>query len=514
MLKIINFLFNKSDSCNLLKKDRANCDVLPYKVSNTTDKKIILLKKRDADQCDESYVTAQVLSDHGIHDYENFVAVRVQDDIYTDFEKKQIQGHQEVQAKVSDCYHRKPFLKGIFRGTEKSACLIAKEEDRYALNVMIMTKQAFNEERSNPLNLQKRYAHTNASWVVCRLKTLIDQGCKVYPDTSSHLRSGDGHPFIITLPKTTKTNVEIYPINEESSSKPNKAVLNSPKETDTNKMFSSNRKENEALSSHSTNLNRDLENVDYRQCNVFKIKQTNHENTSEKIWAQETGYINNLKNTGEPALLIHHLDGLFSIEAEGTALNVNDFFEFMRNKYPNLMKKIETDKKPLHLIACYMKDSIAQEIANKLNRTVIIYGDPEKELKSSLKSTTDSYYTFSSLYKKKSQFFNETQVIDTKGVVKIKRSIAKARAIFPKENELEKKLKSPEYQKLVQDRWNRTDMLQKKAKVPRQLILPHSHITIQQVLLLPLFRIAPLIKFFQSKNQHLVLMLKIYVLLF
>jgi len=79
---------------------------------------------------------------------------------------------------VSDCYHRKPFLKGIFRGTEKSACLIAKEEARYALNVMIMTKQAFNEERSNPLNLQKRYAHTNAhSWVVCPLKTLIDQGC-------------------------------------------------------------------------------------------------------------------------------------------------------------------------------------------------------------------------------------------------------------------------------------------------------------------------------------------------
>ncbi|ASV33970.1 hypothetical protein CJJ18_08240 [Candidatus Williamhamiltonella defendens] len=57
--------------------------------------------------------------------------------------KKQIQGHQEVQAKVSDCYHRKPFLKGIFRGTEKSACLIAKEEARYALNVMIMTKTGF-----------------------------------------------------------------------------------------------------------------------------------------------------------------------------------------------------------------------------------------------------------------------------------------------------------------------------------------------------------------------------------
>lgn len=71
------------------------------------------------------------------------------------------------------------------------------------------------------------------------LKTLIDQGCKVYPDMSSHLRPGDGHPFIITLPKTTKTNVEIYPINEESSSKPNKAVLNSPKETNTNRMFPS-----------------------------------------------------------------------------------------------------------------------------------------------------------------------------------------------------------------------------------------------------------------------------------
>lgn len=52
----------------------------------------------------------------------------------------------------------------------------------------------------------------------------------------------------------------------------------------------------------------------------------------------------------------------------------------------------------------------------------------------------DSYYTFSNLYKKESQFFNETQVIDKKGVVKIKRSIAKAGAIFPKENELEKKL--------------------------------------------------------------------------
>ncbi|ACQ68558.1 hypothetical protein BJP41_08430 [Candidatus Williamhamiltonella defendens] len=121
-------------------------------------------------------------------------------------------------------------------------------------------------------------------------------------------------------------------------------------------MFSSKRQENEALSSsHSTNLNCDLEKikkVDYRRCDVFKIKQTNHKNTSEKIWVQETGYINNLQNTGEPALLIHHLNALFSIEEKGIPLNVNDFFEFMRNEYPNLMKEIETDKKPLHLIAC------------------------------------------------------------------------------------------------------------------------------------------------------------------
>ncbi|ACQ68557.1 hypothetical protein BJP44_08770 [Candidatus Williamhamiltonella defendens] len=42
----------------------------------------------------------------------------------------------------------------------------------------------------------------------------------------------------------------------------------------------------------------------------------------------------------------------------------------------------------------------------------------------------------------------------------------------------------------------------KKAKVPRQLILPHSHITIQRVLL-PLFRIAPPNQIFSEQKSAL-----------
>ncbi|EBP3977845.1 type III secretion system effector ADP-ribosyltransferase SeoC, partial [Salmonella enterica subsp. enterica] len=91
---------------------------------------------------------------------------------------------------------------------------VTKKEYRNAMNVMLMEKDDFNKKILNFDNLQKNYGgNGNKSWVVAPLKDLLDKGAKLYPDESCSLRLGQ--PFIITLPETTKVNVDIYPVSKK-----------------------------------------------------------------------------------------------------------------------------------------------------------------------------------------------------------------------------------------------------------------------------------------------------------
>jgi len=79
---------------------------------------------------------------------------------------------------------------------------------------MLMEKHEFENKILHHDNLQSQYGgNENKSWVVAPLKDFLDKGAKVYPDQSSALRLG--HPFIITLPETTKMNVDIYPVRKK-----------------------------------------------------------------------------------------------------------------------------------------------------------------------------------------------------------------------------------------------------------------------------------------------------------
>ncbi len=94
---------------------------------------------------------------------------------------------------------------------------VTKKEYRNAMNVMLMEKDDFNKKILNFDNLQKHYGgNGNKSWVVAPLKDLLDKGAKLYPDESCSLRLGQ--PFIITLPETTKVNVDIYPVSKKQIS--------------------------------------------------------------------------------------------------------------------------------------------------------------------------------------------------------------------------------------------------------------------------------------------------------
>ncbi|EGG9031358.1 secretion protein EspJ, partial [Salmonella enterica] len=103
---------------------------------------------------------------------------------------------------------------GISMGRVELSSEIAKKECRNAMNVMLMERNDFNNKILNSDNLQKQYGgNGNKSWVVAPLKELLDKGAKVYPDETCSLRLGQ--PFIITLPETTKVNVDIYPVNKK-----------------------------------------------------------------------------------------------------------------------------------------------------------------------------------------------------------------------------------------------------------------------------------------------------------
>lgn len=173
---------------------------------------IKLLTYRNTDLSKESIITQEILSRFEIS--ENFVAVRIQEDKFTDFKNKTIQGHKDTVAKVRDWYNPYQNYLGINIGKLELSSDVAKKECRNAINVMLIEKEDFTNKILNKDNLQSKYGDDgNKSWVVTPLKVLLDKGAKVYPDESSSLRLG--HPFIITLPETTKIKVDIYPVSKK-----------------------------------------------------------------------------------------------------------------------------------------------------------------------------------------------------------------------------------------------------------------------------------------------------------
>ncbi|WP_261641378.1 EspJ family T3SS effector ADP-ribosyltransferase [Erwinia mallotivora] len=171
-----------------------------------------LLTYRSADLSKERFITQNILSRFDIS--ENFVAVRVQEDKFTDLKNKTIQGYKKTVATVRDWYNPYKNYLGISMGKLKSSSDVANKESRESINVMRMEKNEFKNKILNQDNLQSQYGgNENKSWVVAPLKDFLDKGAKVYPDESSALRLGQ--PFIITLPETTKVNVEIYPVRKK-----------------------------------------------------------------------------------------------------------------------------------------------------------------------------------------------------------------------------------------------------------------------------------------------------------
>ncbi|HEN3279373.1 TPA: EspJ family T3SS effector ADP-ribosyltransferase [Yersinia enterocolitica] len=181
-------------------------------ILSTKNSPIELLTYRCADLSKEHFITQNILSIFDIS--ENFVAIRVQGDKFTDLKNKTIQGHKNTVAKVRDWYNPYQNNFGISMGKLKPSSDIAKKECRNAINVMLMEKNDFKNKILNHDNLQNQYGGDgNKSLVVASLKDFLDIGAKVYPDDSSALRLGQ--PFIITFPETTKINVDIYPVSNK-----------------------------------------------------------------------------------------------------------------------------------------------------------------------------------------------------------------------------------------------------------------------------------------------------------
>ncbi|MCQ0124403.1 type III secretion system effector ADP-ribosyltransferase EspJ [Escherichia coli] len=172
----------------------------------------MLLSYRNADLMQEKNITERVLSIFKIK--RDFVAVRIQNNQFTDLKNKKIQGHQNTVASVMDWYNPQKNALGITMGTPRKSADIAKEEHRNALNFMIMEKNTFHEKILNSNdNLQKSYSKTeDSSWVAASVGSLLDKGAKVYPDTSCSLRLGE--PFIFTLPESVRVDVDIYPLKK------------------------------------------------------------------------------------------------------------------------------------------------------------------------------------------------------------------------------------------------------------------------------------------------------------
>ncbi|OXJ21434.1 hypothetical protein CFB82_41330 [Burkholderia sp. HI2714] len=171
----------------------------------------------------DGFLTAKIMSNNEIG--LDYIAVRIQDDEFTDFKNSQIQGHNNPQAKIKDWYNPIPHPWGlpIAVGSSKRARDITRRDGVDALNVALIPRGQLNETLHSA---QADYGGNNTkSWVIFPLRDAIAKGGKLYPDTSA-IGAGD-HPFIITLPKGTKLDVEIQPVNTEPFS-PQRGVVDTP----------------------------------------------------------------------------------------------------------------------------------------------------------------------------------------------------------------------------------------------------------------------------------------------
>ena len=177
------------------------------------DLPMIMMNSRTTEE--EVSVTRDIMGKYRITD--DFLAVRITDNKFIDFERCSIQGHQNTLANVHDWYNPSDDLGlGIMRGTLRHSADIAKEEGRNALNVFLMSKDDFSTEILNKGvggHMFSGYGGSaQKSWVTSPLRKLLDLGGKLYPDATSALRVGrTGYPFIITHPLSSRLPVDIYP---------------------------------------------------------------------------------------------------------------------------------------------------------------------------------------------------------------------------------------------------------------------------------------------------------------
>lgn len=119
-------------------------------------------------------------------------------------------------------------------------------------------------------------------------------------------------------------------------------------------------------------------NEKYKMYKVFEIKTDIElnlcKNKSDFLGYANIAYISNFRDTGEPCFMLHGSENGFRIKNNDTYFDAKGFLDYIKEKYPNLMQKIETDKKPLHVVACQSHASMAQDMANQLKRPVLIYG--------------------------------------------------------------------------------------------------------------------------------------------
>ena len=125
------------------------------KVASAGNSPVKLLTYRRADLATEHLITQQTLSLFDIG--ENFVAVRVQNDKFTDLKNNTIQGHKKTLAKVRDWYNPYQNHFGMPMGQLRSSSDIANEERRNAINVMLMEKNDFEKKVLHQDSLLSKY---------------------------------------------------------------------------------------------------------------------------------------------------------------------------------------------------------------------------------------------------------------------------------------------------------------------------------------------------------------------
>lgn len=143
--------------------------------------------------------TASILQRLGVT--EDFVAVRTQHDRFTDVAGATVQGHKKPCADILDGYP--PF--GPESANPTAASRMAQLTRQDALNVILVP----GERVAEVLNGQ-RYHRPGHSWITFPLRTALERGAQVYPDTGAVRDETPWmKPVIIGLPEGTRLPVDI-----------------------------------------------------------------------------------------------------------------------------------------------------------------------------------------------------------------------------------------------------------------------------------------------------------------